>query len=73
MSQAIPESQRLSAGTLRGMGIAIPDEIPDCAWVPRDSVKMDTVAKGETVAVVLTFKEPWRWVEATVTLEGKKP
>ena len=30
----------VQVGTLRDMGIAVPDDIPDCAWTPRDSMRM---------------------------------
>ncbi len=51
--------------------------IPDCAWVPRGSMKAAfkadatdrTTLRGTTT---ITFTEPWQWYEAKVTL-GPKP
>ena len=35
------ECLHITAGELRGMGIEIPSDIPDCAWTSRDDVEFD--------------------------------
>lgn len=61
----------LTAGELRAMGGKPPDSIPDCAWVPRHSIRIepgefsmddDGVMHG---SVVWSFTVPFTWVEFT--------
>ena len=67
----------ICAKELREVGINVPEEIPDCAWVPRTSLnlKLGDVSQDPsdpTVISVLTemnFIEPFRWVEAKITME----
>jgi len=59
---------------LRSLGIHIEEKIPDCAWIPRWSVKMEVgevTMKDNKLAVEMntTFQEPFQWIETTATLK----
>jgi len=73
----------VTAGELRAAGATgIPDEVPDCAWVPRLSLLFVDVEidRSHDVAATGTLKasstirvlSPWRWIEATVTFDNPK-
>jgi len=65
----------ITAGELKALGYPIPDDIPNCAWVPRTALKV-TAGKAEygpdkdTVHfdMVLTLEVPFRWVEINFTI-----
>jgi hypothetical protein len=64
----------VSAGWLRECGIPVPDSIPDCATVPRSSMKMRMAgwrADGDmlTMDMRVTFDERFKWFEATVIVD----
>jgi len=68
----------ITAGELRADGVNIPDTIPDCAWISRSSlipVSFNAVHVGNNGAVCIetscSITEPFRWIEATITLPGK--
>lgn len=73
------EASCVSAGELRAAGYSVPENIPDCAWVPRSSVRVnnDEVSAhtdpGDPsivhVSVSVEFTEPFKWVEATILLD----
>lgn len=64
---------------LRNRGFSnIPADFPDCAWIPRDSIKFEffnettrqDVEKGLMKAGMrATFTEPFRWIEIDYTIE----
>lgn len=63
-----------TAEELRESGFPIPEEIPNYAWIPRDSLISNvTIAKNaQDIAVGLVkanvefkFTEPFQWVEST--------
>lgn len=69
------------ARELRARGFTIPAEIPDVAWIPRDSIKFEVfnhttpadVAKGLMKGGMrYRFTEPFRWVavDFAITPEG---
>lgn len=51
------------------MGVTVPDDIPDCAWIPRDSLECfeepQIVAKGDLIVVTGKLKttQPFKWIE----------
>lgn len=66
----------ITAGEMRAAGVnGIPAEIPDCAWVPRASLRFGPVSdirhEGDMVmcSVGLEMSEPWRWFEADVVIQ----
>ena len=76
------EQTCLTAGELRSMGLVVPEEIPDVAWVPKDSVKIgegrNTTWAGSgprviKVSMSIRITEPFRWVEATLVPDGVVP
>jgi hypothetical protein len=73
-TQDLHISGRITAGELRAMGYAIPDNIPDCGNIPRHSMQMRATGgdvSGDTLTMNLevTFTEPFTWFEATVTVD----
>ena len=63
-----------TAGDLRSIGIAIPENIPDCAWIPRNAWHINyhhaakISADRVTIAYTVNITEPFRWEEAnTIT------
>ena len=63
----------ITAGELREAGAEVPDNVPDCGWVPRASMRLtpgkathDTKTKRLSIDVGLTFTEPFRWVDVKV-------
>lgn len=64
----------VTAAELRAAGHAIPAEVPDCAWVPRDSLRPSIgharVEGGVAYATVsVTFTAPFTWLETTVEVK----
>ena len=78
------EETCLTAGELRSIGCDIEEKIPDCAWVPRWSMRMGNVAVGELekgnsralpdCTFEISFTEPFRWeqVKGTIDLGGEE-
>lgn len=72
------EASRVSAGELRARGIDIPPDVPDCAWVPSDSIHQGPVRCAEAVGYELVLHSdvritsPFTWVSVvcTVTKDG---
>lgn len=67
-------SDPITAGELRANGVAIPEEIPDCGWVPKSSIIIMGLDNAKIENNVITmdlrwiFPVPFKWVEATVEL-----
>lgn len=63
----------ITAGELRARGINVPLNIPDCAWVPRDSLQIGeprTRVEGDRGIITIDFvyREPFRWLELEFTI-----
>jgi hypothetical protein len=55
-----------TAGELRDMGAALSEEVPCCAWVPKQSIRVDGVTEGDTSPrPMLRFLEPFQWMGVT--------
>ena len=82
MTMSEPEHDEqtcISAGELRGMGVAVPPDIPDCAWVPRSAIRIGPIEKsyvteaGESRCTFgVDFVEPFRWISLDVMLEDRR-
>jgi len=70
----------LTAAELRAVGVPIPEQIPDCAWLPRRALTVvPHSAKAESfgdpdhrefrVTWTMQSSEPFRWLEIKGTLE----
>jgi hypothetical protein len=64
---------RITAGELRAMGLAVPDSIPDCGNVARSSMvirQTGSELKGDVlnVGMSVTFTEPFQWVTVPITI-----
>jgi len=65
---------RISAGELRASGTRIPDDVPDCATVPRHAIKIDVLSTSFTsdhrmiVDANVTITEPFEWIDLSVTI-----
>jgi hypothetical protein len=66
----------ITAGELRDIGVALPKEIPDCAWIPRlamvttfDSCSAEIDGLTLHAKVSVSFLVPFTWCEATVTFK----
>lgn len=69
----------ITAGEFREMGATLPEGIPDCAWVPRDSVTWSLAIdvspnppppeRGKiSVPLMILFNKPFKWVEIKATI-----
>jgi hypothetical protein len=72
-NRVLTDSTPISAGWLRECGIPVLDSIPDCATVPRSSIKLEMTGSSvtrdaATAQMKATFSEPFKWFEATVTI-----
>lgn len=63
------------AGQLREMGGELPDNIPDCAWVPKSSVSWGKPSFKEAdspdrleMDIDIHISEPWRWASIDITI-----
>lgn len=71
------EDTCITAGDLRVAGLDVPEEIPDCAWIPRAAMRFGKVRCnagpcGELVLTSdVTFVEPFRWVKLTAEAREK--
>lgn len=70
----------ITAGTLRAMGLEVPQNIPDCAWTPRYSMQLmmwDLIQSEKDGVLDVQFKcvftEPFQWFRAEVTLGPLSP
>lgn len=70
------DDDRISAGELRELGVPVPENIPDCATVPRRSMQLkvgsSSVAPDKQTLNMnfdVTFTEPFKWFTATVFIE----
>ncbi|ASD50487.1 hypothetical protein FDI24_gp206 [Acidovorax phage ACP17] len=81
MTQAYDLDQCYTAGELRSRGYNFPEVVPDCAWVPRDSVVFkieDWKAEVQDGVIVLLYSigayffEPFRWISAEFFVESVK-
>lgn len=53
---------------LRAAGFTVPDDVPDCAWIPRDSA-VRTVGPDEfTVSIEAVCSVPFKLIEVEFTL-----
>jgi len=76
-----PDSEnQVTALELRQMGIDIPPNIPDHAWVPRSSIFycVDTASFSELRGVLgcdilIRFSEPFSWALMDVSWNAGKP
>ena len=66
-------NDRISAGELRSMGLDIVDSIPDCATIPRSSMKTKVGEVGGdpennllTVDFQIEFEQPFEWVTVKI-------
>lgn len=72
----------ITAGELRAKGLHVEDSVPDCGWVPTQSIQFDAIPqKNEltdeqrawrefpTLDITITFMEPFRWVHFKGTVE----
>lgn len=69
------EATCITAGELRALGVAVPDDVPDCGWVRRSAMRfhvgeasMDRDAGRFSIGVVVELIEPFRWVSITLDL-----
>jgi hypothetical protein len=73
------EETCVTAGALREVGVPIPENVPDCAWVPRWSFRPEVVqgsahddGQGRmSIGIAVRFDEPFRWVEGTFQVGGE--
>lgn len=75
MSHTVPDD-RVSAAELRSLGYLIPESIPDCATVPRSSLRFGKPTYSPCVessylcfALSLSFAEPFEWVNVSVVID----
>ncbi len=66
----------ISALELRQIGVEVPADIPNCAWIGRDEfnvsldgAKFDEKAKTVSIKATFTPLAPFRWFEADITFE----
>jgi hypothetical protein len=62
--------KHVHASELRAAGIQVPEEVPDCAWVPRNSftIRQTGCITKDGKALMraeVVFLEPFRWLAAT--------
>jgi len=67
------------AGDLRRMGVAVPESIPNCAHVPRSSIRFGepsfvTGQDGKTITgdIGMEFTEPFRWITINLNITPKE-
>lgn len=67
----------ITAAEMRASGWRVPDDVPECAWVPRASLRFDKFTRsrmdGNTLrgVVSMTMTVPFQWVETTVRIGGE--
>ncbi len=70
----------ITAGELRAQGFHIPESIPDAGWIPRLSMKVESVApRGEPnderridFSMMVSFSEPFRWIKIDAVIEADR-
>lgn len=69
----------VTAGELRSYGIVIPESIPDCAWIPSGTMKLEVDRVEGDAANIVTkvtltarLSEPFRWIEGTFSIEERE-
>jgi len=71
----------ITAAELREMGFKIPEHIPNCAWVPRDSllpvgdlsIEADSHDNSRFHMSLFTrFTKPFKWIGADVVIPMEK-
>lgn len=76
MSNTAEKPHIITAGDLRRMGAEIPEDIPDCAWIPAyalqvivHDVSLSEVELGKVTATFdLKINAPWQWFQVDVTI-----
>lgn len=64
----------ITAEELRDCGIPVPETVPDCAWVPDESIKTDVECgpgdREDDIKCVFTytFLSPFRHLQITLTV-----
>ncbi len=70
----------VTAGELRAIGLAVPDMIPDPAWIPRDSIEISPGSRPyphERVGIALQysmavrFTKHFKWIKIDVTIKAQ--
>lgn len=71
----------ITAGELRSCGVPVPENIPDCGWLPRAAMRVRNVASESTaediaagrlcVGMDVEFMQPFRWLQVTLTVDKK--
>ena len=59
----------ITAAEARACGIDVPETVPDVAWIPRASIRVelgevtaDIEEKQFNATFAIHFSEPWRWI-----------
>lgn len=68
----------ISAKDFRKMGMVIPENIPDCAWIPRygwyfdpDKITCKSEKENEmTFELQCIFTHPFQWITTTFRVDG---
>lgn len=75
------EATCVTAGELRAVGLSIPENIPDCAWVLRSSIRIslkniEVVSTGPDkladphIGLTVEFTQPFNWISIDFTIES---
>ena len=68
--------REITAGELRAQGYKIPDNIPDCAWVPwwalSPVVGSADASESGDVKFNVQITEPFKWVESTFSISKQQ-
>lgn len=65
----MPDIDKISAGKLRSMGASVPQNIPDCATIPRKDVTFGQVKINETtdktvsLAIPVVMSGSFKWID----------
>lgn len=72
----------ITAGELRAVGVPVPDNIPDCGWVPRwawtfkaEPAEHQAAQSPDVISMEVShrFSEPFRWVDVKALVEKAAP
>lgn len=67
----------ISANEIRQMGYPLPEHIPDCATIPRNSICIEVYSRANEQDVAagklrmgfsLSFSKPFTWLDATIDI-----
>ena len=82
MSEPEPEYDAatcITAAEARASGIEVPETVPDVAWIPRSSIRVelgdvtaDIEGKRFNATFAIHFSEPWRWIHFRMEIEKKE-